>query len=276
MASLEIPESISRSTTPLADSDEIAVQLARAVAELDFKHRPSLTLEHDKSQPPTPDGSGRPANFDVITPGIYRSSFPSFPHFETLADLELKTIITFVDGPLDFAYANFITSNGITHHHIHVKANKDPDVYSDQDTIFQILDLMLDPENYPMLIHCNKGKHRTGCISACFRRVTGWTTEAAIEEYVRFASPKDRELDKKFIERFDPTALKPLALERRLYGQLMLNKSSGGAASTATTQSSLYTAYTSETNYSDVLSDVEKRISQDEEMRASMKLWSYK
>ena len=175
------------SLTPIARSDEVAIQLAESVTEMNLEHRPSTTLEQDKSQPPTPDGTGRPANFDIITPGIYRSSFPSFPHFETLADLELKTIITFVDGPLDFAYANFITSNGITHYHIHVKANKDDSIYSDQETIYQILDLMLDPENYPMLIHCNKGKHRTGCISACFRRVTGWTTEAAIEEYVRYA-----------------------------------------------------------------------------------------
>ena len=83
---------------------------------------------------------------------------------------------------------------------------------------------------------------------------------------------KDRELDKAFITRFDPTALKPLALERRLYGQMMLNRGTGQAS----TQSSLYTAYTNETNYSDVLSDVEKRISEDEEMRAKFRFWNYR
>ena len=272
MSNAKMSQGVATNSKQIEVSTDLASQLAEVVKELNLEHRPSVTIEQDKSNPPTPDGSGRPTNFDVIMPGLYRSSFPSYPHFQTLADLELKTIITFVDGPLDFAYANFISSNSITHHHIHVKANKDEDVFTDQETIHQILDLMLDPENYPMLIHCNKGKHRTGCVSACFRRVTGWSTEAAIEEYVRYSYPKDRELDKAFITRFDPTALKPLALERRLYGQMMLNRGTGQAS----TQSSLYTAYTNETNYSDVLSDVEKRISEDEEMRAKFRFWNYR
>lgn len=255
-----------------ADSDEIALRLAQAAQDPNLEHRQSITLELDKSQPPTPDGTGRPANFDIVAPGLYRSSYPSFPHFETLADLELKTIVTFVPEPLPLAYANFITSNGIAHHHVHVLANKDESICTDDETVHKILDLMLDPENYPMLIHCNKGKHRTGCMVACFRRVTGWSVEAAIEEYVRYASPKERELDKKFIERFDPSVLKPLALERRLYGQMMQQRGAGGAS----TQSSLYTACTNETNYDDVLSDVGKRISLEEELKASAKLWNYK
>lgn len=28
-----------------------------------------------------------------------------------------------------------------------------------------------DARNHPLLIHCNKGKHRTGCLVGCFRKV---------------------------------------------------------------------------------------------------------
>ena len=55
--------------------------------------RRSSTMELDISQPPTPDGSGLPANFGVIGPGIYRASYPQAAHFAALEPLKLKTIV---------------------------------------------------------------------------------------------------------------------------------------------------------------------------------------
>ena len=257
-------------------SDELAAKLADT--DLRLETCKSVTIELDKSQPPTPDGTGRPANFDVITSGVYRSSYPQEAHFDALADLDLKTIITFVNEPMSTAYASFISSNGITHHGIHVKANKDENVYTATEVVHEILDLMLNPENYPILIHCNKGKHRTGCMTACFRRVTGWSVDRAIDEYVKYATPKERELDKAFIRRFDPSVMKPLALERRLYGQMMLERQRGGAdSSTNATESSMYTTYSYETDSSpELVAAVSKRLSLNEEMLASSKLWHYR
>lgn len=51
------------------------------------------STDEDKSLPPTPDGSGLPANFSEVAPGIYRSSYPQLPHFEELKALKLKTIL---------------------------------------------------------------------------------------------------------------------------------------------------------------------------------------
>lgn len=178
----------------------------------------SQTEIADASRPPTPDGTGRPNNFQKIAPGLYRSSYPDHLHYETLAALELKTIITFVPEALSTHYANFISSCGITHHHIPILANKNPDLYTDASTVTSILELMLDATNYPMLIHCNKGKHRTGCMTACFRKACGWHIDAIIAEYVRYSTPKDRDLDKVFIERYDATEMKALALKRGYVG----------------------------------------------------------
>lgn len=196
------------------DSDEIARALSN-ITPIDYD---SKTISLDLSIPPSPDRTGRPTNFSTIAPGLYRSSYPHISHFEALEDLNLKTIITFVPEELPFSYANFITSHGIIHHPIHIKANKDAEVYTDVETIKAVQELMLDPNNYPMLIHCNKGKHRTGCMTACFRKICGWSDEAAIEEYIKFSTPKDRDLDKAFIKRFDPEPLKSIALERGYVG----------------------------------------------------------
>lgn len=60
----------------------------------------------------------------------------------------------------------------------------------------------LKPENRPCLIHCNRGKHRTGSLIACLRRVRGWSLSATVAEYMLFAAPKARIEDQRFIEEF--------------------------------------------------------------------------
>ena len=171
-------------------------------------------MEEDKSQPPTPDGSGLPVNFAQIGPGMYRASYPQATHFSALQPLKLRTIITLVPEDILPDYQSFMRTDGITHHQINVLANKDPNVYTSDGVVNKIMKLMLDPTNHPILIHCNKGKHRTGCISACFRKLTGWSLDACLVEYAKFSGTKARALDREFITRFDASILKPLALER--------------------------------------------------------------
>lgn len=198
-----------------ADADQVAKALSHLKSPSDYI---SKTLITDASQPPTPDDTGRPTNFQTIAPGLYRSSYPHFLHFDSLADLSLKTVVTLVPEHLPFAYGNFISTQGIVHYHIPILANKDAKVFTPVEVVHQVMELMLDPSNYPMMIHCNKGKHRTGCMTACFRKVCGWTDEAAIEEYIQHSTPKERELDMDFIRRFDASVLKPIALERGYIG----------------------------------------------------------
>ena len=65
---------------------------------------------------------------------------------------------------------------------------------------------LITPEaNHPLLIHCNKGKHRTGCLVGCFRRLCGWSLTAIFEEYRIFSAPKQRFVDQQFIELFEYT-----------------------------------------------------------------------
>lgn len=211
----EVSASMASGTYAFDHADYVAQKLCSLRRSDDFK---SETEVLDQSRPPTPDGTGRPNNFQQVAPGLYRSSFPKFEHFEALSELELKTIITLVPEELDLEYAKFITTNGITHYVIPILANKDPERYTDDATVTQVLELMLDARNYPMLIHCNKGKHRTGCMTACFRKACGWSDDAVIEEYVKYSTPKNRPLDEVFIRRFDATEMKALALERNYVG----------------------------------------------------------
>jgi tyrosine-protein phosphatase SIW14 len=51
------------------------------------------------------------------------------------------------------------------------------------EVIAQFLEIMDDPANYPVLIHCKAGLHRTGCLVAVYRmEYQGWSPAEAIEE----------------------------------------------------------------------------------------------
>jgi tyrosine-protein phosphatase SIW14 len=45
--------------------------------------------ELEKGLPPGP----RPANFGIVVPGVYRSSFPQSEDYAFIEDLKLKTIV---------------------------------------------------------------------------------------------------------------------------------------------------------------------------------------
>jgi protein tyrosine/serine phosphatase len=49
--------------------------------------------------------------------------------------------------------------------------------------IDQFLDILADPANFPLLIHCRAGLHRTGVMTAVYRmEVQGWSPAEAIRE----------------------------------------------------------------------------------------------
>ncbi|WEW55504.1 tyrosine-protein phosphatase siw14 [Emydomyces testavorans] len=163
--------------------------------------------ESGPSRPPTPHGPGLPANFAEVVNGIYRSSYPLPDHFESIKKLNLKTIVTLVDREPSRQFKKFMKDNGITSYVIPIIANKDPKVFTPQSTILEVLKILFDTEKHPVLVHCNKGKHRTGCVIACFRRAQGWPHVAALSEYIKYSTPKARVLDRKYIESFNANIL---------------------------------------------------------------------
>lgn len=144
-----------------------------------------------------------PTNYGAVLPGlIYRSSYPEKKNYEFIKDLKIKSILTLVSGPISPEYKEFMEDAGIQHFQVHIKANKGG-VQVESCDMSRALRLVMDRTNHPILIHCNKGKHRTGCTVACFRRILGFDMEAIIGEYHTYAGAKARFLDEVFIENFD-------------------------------------------------------------------------
>ncbi|GAA5924186.1 protein-tyrosine phosphatase Siw14 family protein [Sporobolomyces koalae] len=142
-----------------------------------------------------------PDNFAIVAPGIFRSSFPKRKNFRFLQSLKLKSVLTLVeDYPQD--NLDFLEREGIQLFQFPIPGNKEPFVHIPDDKIVAAMAVLLDKRNHPLLIHCNKGKHRTGCLVGVLRRLQTWSLTAIFDEYRRYSYPKSRQMDLQFIEAF--------------------------------------------------------------------------
>ncbi|KAG0493291.1 hypothetical protein HPP92_004285 [Vanilla planifolia] len=93
-----------------------------------------------------------------------------------------------------------------------IEGAKEPFVNIPEDTIREALKVVLDVQNHPLLIHCKSGKHRTGCVVGCLRKLQRWCLTSVFHEYQRFAAAKTRVSDQRFMELFDISSLNHLPL----------------------------------------------------------------
>ncbi|UKZ89757.1 uncharacterized protein TrAFT101_004798 [Trichoderma asperellum] len=160
---------------------------------------------------------GRPVNFGVVVPGVYRSSYPKADDYGFLKGLELKTVVTLVKrDEIDHEFESFIGANGIQQVVFNMKGTKKEAIPS--STMSSILEVVLDRRNYPLLVHCNHGKHRTGCVVAAVRKLSGWNLDSVVDEYKTYAEPKIRECDVEYITALAPSSLNISSL-RSFHGE---------------------------------------------------------
>lgn len=167
-----------------------------------YKKNSTGIVSVEDSGPPSPT-SGPVINFAEVAPGIYRSSFPMNGNFDHLRSLRLKTILTLVPEEYPAQNVVFMKENGIQHIQIAIPAHKNESVTIPLESIANALDILRNPEQHPVLVHCNKGKHRTGCIIAAYRLLSHCSLAATITEYRKYAASKARALDEAFIRNFN-------------------------------------------------------------------------
>lgn len=144
-----------------------------------------------------------PENFSLVCGQIYRSAFPKEENLEFLSRLKLKSIICLISDDYPDENMNFIKSQGLNFYQVGLSGNKEPFVKIKANLIEDALKIVLNPANHPILIHCNRGKHRTGCLVGCIRKLQKWSLSMIFDEYRKFSYPKQRPLDQQFIEMFD-------------------------------------------------------------------------
>lgn len=153
-----------------------------------------------------------PENFCHIAGEMYRSSFPRTENFSFLRQrIKLKSILVLIPEEYPRENVDFMESSGIKLFQVGMSGNKEPFANIPSKLLTKALEIAINPENHPILIHCNRGKHRTGCLVGCIRKLQNWSLTMIFDEYRRFAFPKARALDQQFIEMYDDKEIVEIA-----------------------------------------------------------------
>jgi protein tyrosine phosphatase (PTP) superfamily phosphohydrolase (DUF442 family) len=121
-------------------------------------------------------------NFGQISESYYRGAQPYEGDYAALAALGIKTVIDLqADGSP--AEQRLVEAAGMTFHRIPMTTHTAPT----DDQLAQFLDIVNDPENQPVYVHCAGGRHRTGAMTAVYRMThDGWTADQAFKEMKQY------------------------------------------------------------------------------------------
>ena len=123
-------------------------------------------------------------NFHQISENFYRGGQPTEEGIKQLACLGIKTIISFRDTQEKvLREKKFAEENSLNFLNLRLSnwfASKDSEINS-------ILEIIQNPENQPVFIHCKRGADRTGTVVAAYRmKFENWTAEEANREAKKF------------------------------------------------------------------------------------------
>jgi protein tyrosine/serine phosphatase len=121
----------------------------------------------------------RIANFEEVSPTIWRGSRPSDVALEDLAGSGVKTIVDLrLDGTgceHEHVYARRL---GLKYVHIPMSFKKPTSTQ-----IVQFLNIVNDKNNQPVYVHCRQGADRTGTLIGIYRTVMqGWNFDKTYAE----------------------------------------------------------------------------------------------
>ncbi|XP_049403121.1 tyrosine-protein phosphatase DSP3-like [Solanum stenotomum] len=142
-----------------------------------------------------------PTNFSAVENNyIYRSGFPHPSNFTFLRSLSLRSNHILMHNTSPPIRKHRI--NNIKLYQFSIDGTKDASTMSSRsEIIMDGLRVITDERNHPVLVHCKRGKHRTGCVVGCLRRkLQNWCLDVVVEEEFK---PKWRETDLKILESFD-------------------------------------------------------------------------
>ena len=126
-------------------------------------------------------------NFRVVDNGIYAGAQPVEAGYNWLAGRGVQVVIDLQSGDRS-AEQQWVESNGMRYLNIPMHAET-PLAPNFQETMQRLLQVITDPANQPVFLHCAHGAHRTGMVVGIYRvTMQSWSFDQAWEEMLVYAS----------------------------------------------------------------------------------------
>lgn len=149
-----------------------------------------------------------PLRFATVNPGVTRGGYPTLRNFRYLGRLQLKTVVSLTPEPPTSDLSTFSDMSGVSHFHFSVARNA---LLNESllQLLVSVVNILIDPVNHPVYLHCLDGRRVTSLVVLLLRRLQGWTPLSSFSEYWRYQAslkfslvPSDVEKQTKEIERF--------------------------------------------------------------------------
>ncbi|KAG0292470.1 hypothetical protein BGZ96_004100 [Linnemannia gamsii] len=126
-----------------------------------------------------------PFRFGTVEPEVYRGAYPKQRNLRYLKRLKLKTILSLVPDEPDEVFQDFCQEQGIQPIHLSVDKVKD-NVPLTYNRAVEAVQIIIDPDNLPIYVHCLDGAVVTGLVVCCLRKLQTWNISSAMGEFLRF------------------------------------------------------------------------------------------
>lgn len=144
-------------------------------------------------------------NFGKINDNYFRGSQPRVTDYQDLAAIGVKTVIDLqADGPSN--EAGYVKAAGMNFVRIGMTTTKAPT----EAQVAQFLEIVNNPANQPVYVHCAGGRHRTGTMTALYRMThDSWTPAQAYNEMkqYRFEGFPDHPVLRNYVYAYNPAPL---------------------------------------------------------------------
>ena len=150
-------------------------------------------------------------NFGRINETYYRGAQPGGRDYTDLAALGVKTVLDLQQDGLAIE-RQFVESAGMRFFRISMTTRTAPT----SDDISRFLQLVNDPANQPVYVHCAGGRHRTGVMTAVYRMShDGWNSDRAFKEMKQYDFGADflHPEFKRFVYGYQSEPKAPIAVE---------------------------------------------------------------
>jgi tyrosine-protein phosphatase SIW14 len=126
-------------------------------------------------------------NFGRVSDTYFRGAQPKGSDYADLAAIGVKTVVDLTkDG--DQSEPADVQRAGMQFHRIPMTTHDVPT----EAELAQFLQIVDDPANQPVYVHCQGGRHRTGVMTAVFRMTKdGWSPDRAFAEMKQYKFGSD-------------------------------------------------------------------------------------